>query len=93
MFHRQIKTCNTINLVVVGVICLFLLIYYRLNDGAHFCTGSHLSDEVRSAGSPNFLVRRGEFLFMYTTIVLTLALTFICVVGTACLYNLKKMGF
>ena len=47
MYARQIKIVNSLNLVIVGCVCLVVLIAYRFNDAANFCTGAHLSEEER----------------------------------------------
>ena len=80
MYAKQIKFVNTVNLVLVGVICLMVLINYRFNEGAHQC-------------SKQILVKRGGFLWNYTAIVVTTSLTFIGMISTFCVCNLKKMGF
>ena len=80
MYAKQIKAFNTINLVFVGVVCLVVLIYYRMNDSANFCTNE-------------YLVQRGSFLWKYTAIVVSLSVTFVGAISTFCVCNLKKMGF
>ena len=88
MYAKQIKGFNTINLVFVGVVCLVVLIHYRMNESANFCTGSHLKE-----ADENYLIMRGSFLWKYTAIVITLSLSFIAAISTFCVCNLKKMGF
>ena len=76
MYAKQIKFFNTVNLVLVGVICLMVLINYRFNEGAHQC-------------SKDILKKRGGFLWNYTAIVVTTSLTFIGIISTFCVCNLK----
>ena len=90
---------NTINLLIVGLICLAVLVYSRFNEAANFCTGSHLSDEDRhrEVNLPDshrtYLIERGNFLWEYTAIIVSLVILFLTVLISTCLYNLKKMGF
>ena len=80
MYAKLIKCFNTLNLVFVGVVCLIVLIYYRMNDSANFCANQYLKE-------------RGSFLWKYTAIVVGLSGSFIAVISTFCVCNLKKMGF
>ena len=47
MYAKQIKIVSSLNLVICGCVCLVVLIYYRFNDAANFCTGAHLTEEQR----------------------------------------------
>ena len=97
MYSKQIKLVNTANLIIVGAMCLFVLVYYRVNEAANFCTGSHLSEEEKalqmSRQDREFLIERGGFLWLYTSIVITTSVTFILAMIAFCFFNLKKMGF
>ena len=39
MYSKLIKLFNTLNLVIVGLMCLTVLVYYRFSDSANFCAG------------------------------------------------------
>ena len=38
-YSKQIKSCNTINLVLIGAYCLYVLVSRRMNEAAAFCAG------------------------------------------------------
>ena len=97
MYHRQIKLVNSVNLCVVGLMCLIVLIMYRFNDAANFCTGQYLTEEEiakqLSMDNREYLIERGNFLRVYTTLVITISCIFMIFVALLCFLNLKKMGF
>ena len=97
MYAKHIKVLNTLNLVVVGCVCLIVLVTYRFNDAANFCTGSFLTEEEKQTqldmSQRQYLIERGGFLRVYTSMVITISGLFISIVTLFCLCNLKKMGF
>ena len=39
MYSRQLKNINALNMMVIGLLSMIVLLYYRMNDAANFCTG------------------------------------------------------
>ena len=47
MYSKQIKNVNTVNMMVIGLLSMMVLLHYRMNDAANFCTGTHLTPEEK----------------------------------------------
>lgn len=97
-YSAIIKLVNSLNLVVVGVMVLVVLLYYKFNSSANFCSGYLLSQKEREAQlalsrGREFLIHRGDVLWVYSTLVLTMTGLFLSTGLLFCIINLKKLGF
>ena len=85
MFSKQIKNFNTMNIVIVGAICLMIMVSNRFNEAANFCINPNGAEAL-------FLVKRGRILWTYTNIVITMSSFFVAAISLFCVFNMMYLG-
>ena len=96
-YAHVIKNLSKANFIVVGAFCLCVMLTTRFNEAASACSGDHLTEAERGLlhgleQSP-YLLRRGEFLRYYISVVLSITLSCTFVFAIMLVLYVRKMGF